>query len=607
MRTNTYRWQTPLCALIACLFFLSAGLALIPHAGIEDDEALFAEAIYQPRAELFAIHLGRSHVPLMLMNYLGALKSLIYKPILLIFGSGLYALRVPMLLAGAASVWLFFLLIRRIAGPRAALIGCCLLAVDSSYLTTVCFDWGPVALQHLLMLGGGLLAVRFYQERENWTLAASGLLFGLALWDKALAVWMLSGMAVAGISTLGRQVFGMVTGRRVALAVLAFLVGALPLLVYNAESHWETFHGNFTRDFKDLPGKAQFLLNTEKKGVFGWLTARDWQTPQPQSPDGPVESMAARISALAGNPHDFPLLYAFVAALVAAPLAGRGGIRAILFSLIALAVAWIQMATNASTGGSVHHTILLWPLPELIIAISFAAASRRAGRAGMAALAAAMAVMVACGALVINQYYVELWRYGGAQAWNNGIFALSDYVKGLGAQNVVCMDWGLIGPLRLLGRGKLPLISGSDAVSKPEMSDEDRRTALWLLSEPGNVYIGHTKEFAFFPLPGPNLLRFAEESGYRRTMLAVISDPYGRRVFEVYRFEAERAQDSPSPASSAFSNPTAKSSPPVHANALSLGLPPRRSPFLRFSAVKSGLLERQPDTADHDPQLALVH
>ena len=34
----------------------------------------------------------------------------------------------------------------------AALIGCGLLATDAIYLLTSCFDWGPVALEHLLLL-----------------------------------------------------------------------------------------------------------------------------------------------------------------------------------------------------------------------------------------------------------------------------------------------------------------------------------------------------------------------------------------------------------------------------------------------------------------------
>ena len=73
-------------------------------------------------------------------------------------------MRVPMLLAGAASVWLFYLLLRRIAGERAALIGCGLLAADSLYL-----------LDHLLRLGSGRAAAPAARRRH---VAAGGLLPG---------------------------------------------------------------------------------------------------------------------------------------------------------------------------------------------------------------------------------------------------------------------------------------------------------------------------------------------------------------------------------------------------------------------------------------------
>src|SRR5262249_49567740 len=158
-------------AVAACIFFLFAGAALIPRAGIEDDESLFAQAIFRPRGELYAVHIGRSHIPLLLMTYLGALKSLILRPIVVTLGSGIYAVRMPMRLAGALSIWLFFVLLRRIAGDREATIGCVLLAVDSSYLITACFDWGPVALQHLFVVGGALLVIRFFQQRSPWALA----------------------------------------------------------------------------------------------------------------------------------------------------------------------------------------------------------------------------------------------------------------------------------------------------------------------------------------------------------------------------------------------------------------------------------------------------
>ena len=64
-----------------------------------------------------------------------------------------------------------------------------------------------------------------------------------------------------------------------------------------------------------------------------------------------------------------------------APLARGPDLRAILFALIAMAVQWAQMAITVGAGGSVHHAILIWPLPQMLIAVSFAAASRRLGRA----------------------------------------------------------------------------------------------------------------------------------------------------------------------------------------------------------------------------------
>jgi len=120
----------------------------------------------------------------MLMTYLGTLKSWIYRPIFHLLGTGIWVIRIPMLLAGTASVWLFYVFLRRIAGQRAALIGCGLLAVDSLYLLTICFDWGPVALQHLLLVSGVLLLAKFYQTRQDLWLGLGWALLGLAMWIK---------------------------------------------------------------------------------------------------------------------------------------------------------------------------------------------------------------------------------------------------------------------------------------------------------------------------------------------------------------------------------------------------------------------------------------
>jgi hypothetical protein len=540
---SSHRFRITFSAAVACIFFFCAGLALLPHVGIEDDESLFAQAIFRPRGEIYSIHIGRSHIPLLLMTYLGALKSLILRPVLMVFGTGIYALRTPMLLAGALSVWLFFLLLRRVAGDRAALIGCALLAVDSSYLVTVCFDWGPVALQHLFIVGGALLVIRFFQQLEIAALAGAFFLFGLALWDKALAIWILSGMGIAAISTYPRQILDALTPRRAAVAVLCFTLGALPLLAYNSHHQWVTFQGNFQLDIKDVPGKARFLLYSENGALFGWLTAENWRTPKPHAPEGTLQTTSARISAMAGEPKSYPLFYAFVLALFLTPWVGKNNLRIIGFSLIAMTIAWLQMGINFSTGATLHHTILLWPFPELVIAVSFAAASRRLARAGIPAIATAMALLLISGALVINQYYLEMIRYGGGQAWTGAIFRLSDYVRSLPAQRIVCLDWGIMDQLRLLSRGKLPLEMASDSIAQPEMPPGDRSAAAQLIADPQAVFIAHTKPYEFFP-GNTWMTQFGVAAGYDRQVLAVIEDGYGRPVYEIFRFTG-RSSSSP--------------------------------------------------------------
>ena len=537
MIPHTYRLRYSSAALAVCIFFFIAGLIFLPLLGIEDDESLFAQAIYPPRGELYSLRIGHSHLPLMLMSYLGTLKAWLYQPIFRVFGAGIFAFRVPALLAGACSVFLFYLLLRRISGERAALIGCGLLSVDSMYLLTVCFDWGPVALQHLLLVGGMLLLVRFYQTRGYGALAGGFFLFGLAMWDKALAIWLLSGLGAAALLTVPRQILAVVTRRRVAIAALAFTLGALPLLIYNLENRWATFRGNFTPEAGSLASKARFLAGTAGgAGLFGWMMDEEWQTPRPHQPSSVIERASARISALAGNPRHHLLPYCFALALLLAPLARGKELRALLFALIAMAVAWIQMAITANTGASVHHTILLWPLPQMVVAMAFAAASRRLGRAGIPAVALLTAIAMISGALVINEYYNVAFRYGGGQSWTDAIFALSDYLKKAPARTIFCLDWGILDPLRLLQKGKLPVAMGSNEVNQPHMSAAEQDMVLRMISEPANLFVAHTKDFEYFPGVGPKLERFAAAAGFERQPVTTIPDRYGRVVYELYRF-----------------------------------------------------------------------
>src|SRR5207237_9150811 len=102
-------------------------------------------------------------------------------------------------------------------------------------------------------------------------------------------------------------------------------------------------------DTDGIPGKARRLVGTaDGSALLGWLVNEDWQTDKPREPDTALSVASARISAFARTPRHSLMVYAFVLALLLTPLARGGALKAILFALVAMVVAWGQMAVTAN-------------------------------------------------------------------------------------------------------------------------------------------------------------------------------------------------------------------------------------------------------------------
>ena len=100
----------------------------------------------------------------MLIGYLGCLKTWLYAAIFQVFEPSRWSVRIPMVLIGALTIWLTWIWTRRAAGPRAAAFTVASLSTDATFILTNTFDWGPVAIQHALLLGG-LVALQIWLRR----------------------------------------------------------------------------------------------------------------------------------------------------------------------------------------------------------------------------------------------------------------------------------------------------------------------------------------------------------------------------------------------------------------------------------------------------------
>jgi len=530
-----------------------SGTAWIRHPGIQNDEALFASVIYHPVWGEYSI-LG---VPVMLISYLGAVKGWLYAPLFWIWPPSPASIRLPMLLAGALTVWLFYRLLRRIHGPRAALIGAALLATDTTFLLTTRCDWGPTALQHVFLVAGMLLLLRFSQTGSLWRAAAGFFLFGLGCWDKALFLWLLSGLLVATLVCFPRRTLALVTPRGVGLAAFSFLLGALPLAVFNldpAQPLLSTLRRNTSLDVTDLGPKARSLFSSlEGSVLFGYLAPEDAGSAV-REPSTRGERACIRLNDLSGRPRRGLLNLAFLGSIALLPLVWRKPAgRAALFALLALLVAWLQMALTKDTGNA-HHTVLLSPLPHMVIALVWAELALRWNRAARTAIIAAAVLVAGSNLLLTNHYYAQLIRNGSTLTWTDAIYPLSDYLKTITAKDIFVLDWGMLDSLRLLNRGQLNLRVGTEAFADDVLTEQDLRLAQ-AMAKPDNLFLSHVEGSLFSPEPVKRMEAWAGREGYTKRVLRIVPDRNGRPVFEVFRLESQRISKAPneSPSSRASS------------------------------------------------------
>lgn len=491
-------------AAALCVVYFFAGCLWIDRPGLQEDEVLFAQGMFGPLYAAQSAKVFGIHVPLMQMSYLGSLKTWIWAPLFQIFGPSAAAVRVPALAAGAATIWLVFLIVLRVATPFAALASAALLAFDPLFLWLTRCDWGPVALEHLLGVAGVWLLLRFHDSsrhnaaRERW-LAAAFFAFGLAFWNKATFVWMAVGL-VCGAAAICQTVARLALPRRIGLAALALLLGAYPLVRYNIKHRGDTLERTARFEFSRIAHKAGNLRYTlDGAGIAGFLyregdARHPWELRR-------------------GFTH-----WLFGAALLAAPLVGTAGRCVALIFLGSFGL----MAVTREAGESTHHLTLLWPWPHVLMGLGLGRLFSM--RANIRILAPLLLVAV-CGtsAAVTVTHYAQLLRNGAGPPWSDAIFplvrTLEAHTQRGGVKELLVMDWGIIGPVRLLSGGRLPLVWAADR-------KEIRK---------GDLLVAHEAKLDQFPETPVRMEQLAAKAGCPLQTLARVHDTGGAAIFRILR------------------------------------------------------------------------
>jgi hypothetical protein len=230
--------------------------------GIQQDEALFLTPFFGSQSRLYTLQAGPVQIPLMVMDYIGGLKSWLFWPIFRLWGATATSIRLPMCLVSISTLIAFAGVARRAGGIPVAIASAALLGLNTLFLLTNVFDWGPVAF---LMLGSVLfvaLLARFDESSDRRHLALAFLVAGGMVWYKAIFAFLLGGLAAAYVVVYRKEALRACTARNLLVAVAAFSVGASPLICFNVRSRGATVRAPASLEKIPVSGKLLMLRET---------------------------------------------------------------------------------------------------------------------------------------------------------------------------------------------------------------------------------------------------------------------------------------------------------------------------------------------------------
>jgi hypothetical protein len=433
-------------------------IRMIPHYGVYYDEALYAPALYQPDTAVVHIRLFHQTLPVMVMSYVGALKLYLWKLLFAVWYPSVWSIRLPMLLAAAATAGIWGHTLYALGAMRAAWACIGLLLTSATFLTCSTFDWGPVALQMLL----GAAAVNLISRDRHPFLA--GLLCGLAVWDKLTFAFAYG------------PLLAMLAVRRPRwLTAAGFVVGCAPLL-YALTKTSPTQSLVVAVSPELLWGRIGIMSATLiGSGFYGFMAPERWM---------PV----------------FPPLILLIL-IVTFSVRGSWHRTRLAFGAC-LILSWCAMAPFNNIGWSIHHTVLLLPIVCALIALTIEDSGKWPWEAALLPLVA------------INIY--SLYSLGRAVPnpyWSAVLNELPERIAVREPRVILCEDWGLQNQIWLLSNGRMRPTS---VIVADRVNDQDRNNIAAALAVPGTLFLSFTEEHRAFPKGHEAVQSVARELGYEK-------------------------------------------------------------------------------------------
>jgi hypothetical protein len=509
--------------IVAFIFLCAIAIACIKiqMPGIYYDEILFANAALGSKVNSF-IRYSFLGVPVLLMDYIGALKAWIYAPIFDFFGVSPATIRFPAILIGVTGGLLSVLTIRRYFGAKAGLYCAFLTFFDPALLIHSRLDWGPTALMFLFR-GLLMFGIAFWWSNGKpaglW-LAVSASLLGA--FDKLNFIWILAGVWISVMAFCWPKIKAYYIENRVASLAQLLLLGSGSLFfLYRAISISTTLQNSDI----SLVDRIAVAWNLTYLTFIG---------------GGPLDFICGDGKALAKwmvPAYVFVFCVCFLRVLIFKTAFCWKKWLFLLSSTILLAAAFVL--TKSATGP--HHAAVLAGLPAMLAAPILASPINRKNGSFLAracSYASILSAVLLCGSMLFTTLFVIFsFQKTKNPNWDIAHNKLAEVVKKYPNHHFLTSDWGMGTQLIAFSKGKMSIDDSWPNflnIDSHQFQTAHKDYASQISTKFPCVLISRAVGRENFPIANSNAVNFLLNSGLHFSELNPLPDINGDPLIRIF-------------------------------------------------------------------------
>jgi 4-amino-4-deoxy-L-arabinose transferase-like glycosyltransferase len=461
--------------------------------------------------------------PLFVQSYYGALKSWLLIPPIAVWGATLAVLRLTSLACALVALLFFVLGVRLWLGLPAAIVAGVLLVADPNFFFLSLLDWGPAIPSLLCRCAAFYFALSWWRSRKAGYLLLAGFFLGLGLFHKADFAVFLAGTGVAVACFYGMRLLSVLRARPslIAMGGLGFLLGAGPML-------WRL------PQIVASTAPRQVGSGELKEKLQTWAALYDGSYIERLMSCGGLFGEMYKHSSSAHSLLWLVLPIAMVLLLVICIFPQSSKERRVAGCLL-LGFVLTTVGVFVMPGAvRIHHAILAYPYPQVIIAAVCTflwqrKSSRTVQCGSRVAISIALLILSASQIQAIKKTEQLLSETGGRGWWSNVFDDFCRQNADRADLTIVSLDWGFNEQLAFLTNGpKLLEPVWAFSTFKQALPDLPR--------DPQYVYLAHSPEYS--------LLRYDLlylDAGRRddHAEVQAYSDKQGQIVFYTIRFREQ--------------------------------------------------------------------